>query len=82
MALRRLPTLVCPLCRNHGTSAVLVRDYIWKSLYEPGVGYFAKGGIIHSPHVPLPFTSLWVCPSPSLSALALVRQVPCVDVTG
>jgi hypothetical protein len=36
----------------------LVRDYIHDCLYSRGKGYFAQQNVIHSPTVPLEFTSL------------------------
>ena len=65
----------------------LVREYIWRGLYERGTGYFARGDIIHSATAPIQFTSLWVrislhgvgvCANPAVNWRAgFWRPVPC-----
>lgn len=56
-------TLSSPSPRIHISSnmqKMLVRDYIRRALYDPVLGYFTKGDIIHTPPQPLAFTSLLV----------------------
>ena len=55
---------LCPACSMaiHSGSTPptpeLVRDFIWRALYDPQSGYFATTTCLHAPVVPLDFTKL------------------------
>ena len=60
----RLRPALCPACSvaTHSSSTSpapeLVRDFIWRALYDPQSGYFATTTCLHAPVVPLDFTKL------------------------
>ena len=41
-----------------GAAPELVRDFIWRALYDPQSGYFATTPCLHAPVAPLDFTEL------------------------